>query len=230
MVKINRELDLEKTPEESQEERDFPELLEISTKNGLERFSIAESLNKMFAEAENLPPLEYSEREIPEVKDREVLNFIVNETIKELKRSSEIRRLRKKVKENGYFSLTREERERMLNIFDRARDNAFKNAEKKFGTSLSQEKLRKIKRKTISQLNYSLRERIKEGGEPKAWMLLEPRLRKVHLMDKVTLIRYLKNSLNGKLDIKFVTQEKEAGRATEEMKEALNETEKDEGK
>jgi len=203
--------------------------IEMRTENGVERFSFAAGLISQMEEAENLPPLEYQTQEVEQAKDRQILNFVVNETLKGIKNNSEIRKLRNKViEEKDINVLTKAERKKMVEAFDRSRNQAFDAAQKKFGQKLSAEHLKKIKKSTTSQLNYSLRRKIIDGGQPKAWMLLEPKLRKVHLMDRKTLTRYLRNSLNKSGDVKFIKKQQEDGLATENMNEALEEVDKDE--
>lgn len=211
------------------EEKNNLNQIEMRTENGVERFSFAAGLKSQMEEAENLPPLEFQENEVAQAKDKEILNFVINETLKKIKNNSEIRKLRKKViEEENINVLTKTERKKMVEAFDKARNQAFEAAQKKFDQKLSSEHLRKIKKATVSQLNYSLRQKIIDGGEPKSWMLLEPKLRKVHLMDRKTLTRYLRNSLNKSADVKFIKQQEEANQATDEMTEALEEVAPDE--
>ncbi len=220
----NRESEQRFTPEE--EER-RPSRVEMNTRFGMESFSIGNTISKMMDE-EYLPEINFATRRVPEAKDRDVLNFMMRDIVNDLRHNAEMRKIRLKVKEKGYESLSPQDKKMIFKVYDRIKGGSLKDTQKKFGPRISSRQIRKIKFNTTSELNYSLRERIIEGGEPEGWMILEPKLRKVDLMDAKTMKRYLRNSLNPKGDIKFIREEVENDTASADMKkvgEEFNETE-----
>lgn len=146
---------------------------------------------------------------------REVFSAILDE----LKTSDIVRAARAKVEQDGYESLTEQDRDGLLRAFDRARANALRKVD------LSDAQERRLRFAMTSELNYGLRHYIREGT-PEDWMILDPKLRRVDFMDTTHVLRYLRNSLTPSADVAFIeadpdiTPETKAAVAAEPVEQA----------
>lgn len=195
---------------EPEEERVEPRV-ELPTTYGLESYSFGAVLREMIHEEPVIPEPIFTKREVPEMNERKALQEYIKDILKELRHNSDIIELRLKVKNEGYESLSRPERKTIIGIYDSIKGRSLEHHQGKKGFP------KKLGKRIRSDLNYTLRSAILEGAEPQDWMVLDPSLRKVDLLDKKTLLRYLKNSLNPSGDIKFIREEIKKGTATKDM-------------
>lgn len=194
-----------------------------------ERFSIAASLEKSFAEidADGGLPMEYYYPRVPvEVlpDDRDVIQTVMKKVMQGLKESSTVKQARLTVKTEGAEAIDKHERRALLAAFERIRDRALNTVD------MTEEQRRRLTFETKSELNRSLHSAILTGAAPETWMILFPKLRKIEALSSDQAIRYLKNLLAPKhsdiikAEIKAIKQM--AGESAE-AKKALTEAEKD---
>jgi len=198
---------------------------QINIYDRFERFSIAASIQESIRDEEDYPLPEemmISQREIPEENVRKKLQEFIGFVMQSLKKNTEVQRLRIKVEEEGYEALDKYDRQALFDAFQKARKDALEKVEM---TPVLKRKL-----KFYSQLNYSLKACIIEGKNPEAWMILNPKLRKVDAMTTQEIIRYLKNLMVVRTNFeKTKGKEGEASELEKQLESELNLLKSEEG-
>ncbi|USN53580.1 MAG: hypothetical protein H6760_00165 [Candidatus Nomurabacteria bacterium] len=156
------------------------------------------------------------ETEVPEQSDREVYQEVMGRIVDALDESDTVKAARTKVKEEGYVALTEIEREQLVKVFERARDEAIRSVE------MSDAQRSRIRFAVRSELNYSLRDHIIHGT-PEVWMILDPSARPVDFMDSREILQYIRNSGAPSRDVDFVREEAESEDAPESVRQAVRE-------
>lgn len=158
------------------------------------------------------------EREVPEQRDREAYQQVMEKIIDALDESDVVKRARAKVEEEGYAALTDIERGQLLKTYEKIRDHAIREAE------MSDAQRQRIRFAARSELNYSLRNHILHGT-PEAWMVLDPSARPVDFMDSREILQYIRNSGAPSRDVDFVREEAEEESAPATISQAARELE-----
>jgi hypothetical protein len=185
-------LEISQTPEREVPGTDIVEE-ENDIRFGEDRYSIGAMLHKSFKEIDEngpMPELITIPQEIREKPTREVYLAVLKRMFRGLRESPLVRKVRMEVKkdENGYENISRPEKDGLLRVYDRERDDAFQKVE------MSDKQRKELKSLRSSQLDFQYRSWFREGKKAFRCGFVDPFFKLVERLSKKKLSKYIGRS------------------------------------